>query len=170
MSCTVRDTDSGGTFAICGEHPGTDTARALIAELYAYLDPLYPAESQHGYDVEKLVEQGVEFFVLYEDGAAAGCGGVQLFGEPSGDGDSYGEIKRMYVRPGFRGRGYAKKMLEHLEGVAAARGYSKVRLEVGVSQPEALGLYERTGYYKIPPFGDYRDDPLSFFYEKTLDI
>ena len=51
-----------------------------------------------------------------------------------------------------------------------ARGYSKVRLEVGVSQPEALGLYERTGYYKIPPFGNYWDDPLSFFYEKTLDI
>lgn len=156
-------------FAICRERPSTETARELISELDAYLDPLYPSESQHGYDVEKLIEQGVEFFVLYEDGAAAGCGGVQLFGEPSGGGDSYGEIKRMYVRPGFRGRGYAKKMLERLEGVAAARGYRKVRLEVGVSQPEALGLYERTGYYKIPPFGDYWDDPLSLFYEKRLD-
>ena len=155
-------------FTIRREHPGTDAARLLIAELDAYLDPLYPAESQHGYDVEKLIAQGVEFFVLYEDGEPAGCGGVRLFGDPNGDEESYGEIKRMYVRPGFRGRGYAKKMLEHLEGVAAAKGYAKVRLEVGVSQPEALGLYERTGYYKIPPFGEYWDDPLSLFYEKGL--
>ena len=161
--------ESDRSFAIRREHPSTEAARALISELDAYLDPLYPAESQHGYDVEKLIEQSVEFFVLYEDGAAAGCGGVQLFGEPSGGGDSYGEIKRMYVRPGFRGRGYAKKMLEHLEGVTSAKGYSKVRLEVGISQPEALGLYERTGYYRIPAFGDYWDDPLSVFYEKTLD-
>ncbi len=156
-------------FTICREHPGTDTARALIAELDAYLDPLYPSESQHGYDVEKLVEQSVEFFVLYEEGKAAGCGGVQYFGGPSGGGDGYGEIKRMYVRPEFRGRGYAKKMLEHLEGVAADKGYRKVRLEVGILQPEALRLYERTGYHKIPPFGAYWDDPLSFFYEKTLN-
>ena len=155
-------------FAICREHPGTETARALIAELDAYLDPLYSAESQHGYDVEKLIAQGVKFFVLYEEGEPAACGGVQLYGEPSGADYSYGEIKRMYVRPGFRGRGYAKKMLEHLEGVAAAKGYAKVRLEVGVSQPEALGLYERTGYHKIPPFGEYWDDPLSLFYEKGL--
>ena len=155
-------------FTICREHPGTETARVLISELDAYLDPLYPVESQHGYDFEKLIEQGVEFFVLYENGAAAGCGGVQLFGAPSGGGDGYGEIKRMYVRPGFRGRGYAKKMLEHLEGVTSAKGYAKVRLEVGISQPEALGLYERTGYYRIPAFGDYWDDPLSLFYEKKL--
>ena len=156
-------------FAILRERPDTDTARSLIGELDAYLSPLYPAESQHGYDVAKLIEQGVEFFVLYEDGAPAGCGGVQLLGKPSDHEDGYGEIKRMYVRPAFRGRGYAKTMLGHLEGVAAAKGYSKVRLEVGVSQPEALGLYERTGYYRIPPFGDYWDDPLSWFYEKTLD-
>ena len=161
---------SDKSFIIRREHPGTDNSRTLISELDAYLDPLYPVESQHGYDVDKLLEQGVEFFVLYEDGTPAGCGGVQLFDEPSGPGDSYGEIKRMYVRPGFRGRGYAKRMLEHLEGVAAAKGYSKVRLEVGISQPEALGLYERTGYYKIPCFGDYWDDPLSLFYEKLLSV
>ena len=82
----------------------------------------------------------------------------------------YGEIKRMYVRPEFRGRRYAKQMLKHIEELATARGFSKVRLETGIPQPEAIGLYERNGYYKIPPFGDYWDDPLSFFYEKRLDL
>ena len=61
-----------------------------------------------------------------------------------------------------------RKMLKHLEELATAKGFSKVRLETGISQPEAIGLYERNGYYKIPPFGDYWDDPLSFFYEKNL--
>ena len=157
------------SFTIRKEHPGTKAARMLIGELDAYLDPLYPKESQHGYSIEKLVAQRVEFFVLYEDEAPAACGGVQFFGDSIQPGDeSYGEIKRMYVRPEFRGRGYAKQMLKHLEELATTRGFSKVRLETGISQPEAIGLYERNGYYKIPPFGDYWDDPLSFFYEKTL--
>ena len=156
------------SFTIRKEHPGTKAARMLIGELDAYLDPLYPKESQHGYSIEKLVAQRVEFFVLYEDEAPPACGGVQFFDDPKGADESYGEIKRMYVRPEFRGRGYAKQMLKHLEELATARGFSKVRLETGISQPEAIGFYERNAYYKIPPFGDYWDDPLSFFYEKTL--
>ena len=156
------------SFTIRKEHPSTKAARMLIGELDAYLDPLYPKESQHGYSIEKLMAQGVEFFVLYENETPAACGGVQFFGNPKGPDDGYGEIKRMYVCPEFRGRGYAKKILQHLEDLATVRGYSRVRLETGISQPEAIGLYERNGYYKIPPFGDYWDDPLSFFYEKTL--
>ena len=156
------------SFTIRKEHPETKAARTLIGELDSYLDPLYPKESQHGYSIEKLVAQRVEFFVLYEDEAPAACGGVQFFDDSTQTGESYGEIKRMYVRPEFRGRRYAKQMLKHLEELATARGFSKVRLETGISQPEAIGLYERNGYYKIPPFGDYWDDPLSFFYEKTL--
>ena len=140
----------------------------LIGELDAYLDPLYPKESQHGYSIEKLLAQEVAFFVLYEQEMPAACGGVQFFDDSNQPGEGYGEIKRMYVRPEFRGRGYAKQMLKHLEELATAKGFSKVRLETGISQPEAIGLYERNGYCKIPPFGDYCDDPLSFFYEKTL--
>ena len=161
--------ESNASFAIRKEDPRTEAARTLISELDAYLDPLYPKESQHGYSIEKMVAQRVEFFVLYEREVPTACGGVQFFCDPKGADESYGEIKRMYVRPEFRGRGYAKQILKHLEELATARGFSKVRLETGISQPEAIGLYERNGYYKIPPFGDYWDDPLSFFYEKGLD-
>ena len=156
------------SFTIRKEDPRTESARTLIGELDAYLDPLYPKESQHGYSIEELVAQRVEFFVLYGDEAPVACGGVQFFGDLERADEGYGEIKRMYVRPEFRGRGYAKKMLQHLEGLAASKGFSKVRLETGISQPEAIGLYERNGYYKIPPFGDYWEDPLSFFYENNL--
>jgi len=78
------------------------------------------------------------------------------------------EIKRMYVRPRFRGRGFAKLVLYHLSDYAWAQGVSLLRLETGIHQHEAIGLYERVGFQRIPPFGDYKVDPLSVFYEKSL--
>ena len=152
------------------EHPATESARTLIAELDAYLGPLYPQESQHGYSIEKLVQQQVDFFVLYHDGEPAGCGGVQIICDANDPMERYGELKRMYVRSRFRGLGLAKLLLRHLEVLALDRGATVMRLETGIYQPEAVGLYERTGYYRIPPFGDYpKDDPLSLCYEKRLD-
>ena len=161
----MKDADS---VAIRREHPATEAASGLIAELDAYLSPLYPQESQHGYSIEKLVQQQVDFFVLYRGGEPAGCGGVQFFDDPQEPGGAYGELKRMYVRGEFRGRGLARLLLEHLERLALDRGVTTMRLETGIYQPEALGLYEKSGYYRIPPFGDYRDDPVSLCYEKRL--
>ena len=147
---------------IARERPDTEAAQELIAELEAYLEPLYPSESRHGYSVEKLLREGVAFFVIRCDGVPAGCGGIQLFGA------DYGELKRMYVRPAFRGQGLAKRMLEHLADHARAHGVEILRLETGIYQGEAVGLYERMGFTLIPPFGAYRDDPLSRFYEKRV--
>jgi len=147
---------------ISRERPDSPDARSLIAELEAELVPLYPQASRHGYSVDKLIAQGVAFFVVRHDGAAAGCGGVQLHG------GEYGELKRMYLRPPYRGLGLAKQMLEHLAGHARSHGVMLLRLETGIHQHAAIGLYERMGFYVVPPFGDYRDDPLSRFYEKTL--
>src|SRR5512140_1240215 len=97
---------------IVQERPDSADARTLISELEAHLAPLYPAESRHGYSVEKLLREEVAFFVIRLDGSAAGCGGVKLYGT------EYGEVKRMYVRPQFRGQGLAKLILEHLAKVA----------------------------------------------------
>jgi len=74
----------------------------------------------------------------------------------------------MYVRPQFRGLGLAKLMLDHLETYARERGVGLLRLETGIYQNEAIGLYERMGFRSIPPFGGYREDPLSKFYEKQI--
>jgi putative acetyltransferase len=144
------------------ERPDTTDARALIDELEAYLTPMYPAESRHGYSVDKLLARDVAFFVVREDGVPAGCGGIELF-----DSD-YGEIKRMFVRPKFRGLGLAKLILQQLTDYAVGRGVKVVRLETGIHQHEAIGLYEQMGFRTIPPFGNYRIDPLSCFYEKRL--
>ena len=147
---------------VAAERPDTPEAMSLITELEATLEPLYPKESRHGLSIERLLAEAVPFFVLRSDGVAAGCGGVKLFGT------TYGEIKRMYVRPPFRGRGFAKLMLNHLSCYARTHDITLLRLETGIHQHEAIGLYERMGFRRIPPFGDYKDDPLSLFYEKLL--
>ncbi len=144
------------------ERPDSVDAVALITELEAYLDPLYPVESRHGFSVEKLIAEQVAFFVLRCDDMPAACGGIKLFGT------EYGEVKRMYVRPQFRGRSFGKLMLEHLAAYAQAHGVACMRLETGIYQTEAIGLYERMGFRRIPPFGSYFEDPLSLCYEKRL--
>jgi GNAT superfamily N-acetyltransferase len=150
------------TTVIVSERPDTADAQMLIAELETYLAPLYPAISRHGYSVEKLIQQGVAFFVARQDGVPAGCGGVQFYGT------EYGEVKRMFVRPQFRGLGLAKLILEHLEQYTREHHIHLLRLETGVHQTEAIGLYERVGFQCIPPFGEYVDDLLSKFFEKEI--
>lgn len=147
---------------IARERPDTPDAVGLILELEAFLEPLYPAESRHGFSIERLLAEDVAFFVLHADGAPACCGGIHLVrGE-------YAEIKRMYVRPEFRGLGFAKSMLDYLADYARTHNVALLRLETGIHQKEAIGLYEGYGFCRIPPFGPYTDDPLSLCYEKTL--
>src|SRR5205809_954411 len=130
---------------ITREHPHSPDAQALIAELDFVLAPLYPTESRHGFSVDKLIAQNVAFFVIRQDGTPAGCGGIQFFGK------EYGEIKRMYVRPQFRGLGLVKLMLKHLEVYARGQGVPVLRLETGIHQREAIALYEQFGFRQIPP-------------------
>jgi putative acetyltransferase len=144
------------------ERPDSPDATQLIAELEGVLAPLYPQESRHGYSIEKLLRQGVAFFVTRVDGTPAGCGGIQLFGA------EYGELKRMYVRQQFRGQGLGQLMLEHLAEFGRQKRVPLLRLETGIHQVEAIRLYERFGFQRIGPFGEYRDDPLSVYFEKHL--
>ena len=147
---------------ITREGPDTADARALIEELDAHLAPQYPSASRHGYSVEKLLAEGVAFFVVRVDGTPAGCGGVHL------EGTTYGELKRMYVRPAFRGLGLGALLIDHLAAYARERGIRLLRLETGIYQTAAIRLYERMGFRRIAPFGAYRPDPLSLCYEKRI--
>jgi putative acetyltransferase len=147
---------------ITRERPDNADAVVLIAELEAHLDPFYPSKSRHGYSVEKLIALGVAFFVLRENETPAGCGGIQLFGK------EYGELKRMYVSPQFRGLGFGKLLLDHLAEYARMQDVGLLRLETGIHQAAAIRLYEGMGFQRIGPFGDYAEDPLSLFYEKRI--
>src|SRR5262252_7891211 len=84
-------------------------------------------------------------------------------------GTEYGEIKRMWVRPQFRGLGFGKLMLDHLADYAKRHGVGILRLETGIHQHAAIRLYEREGFKRIPPFGSYRIDPVSLCYERCIE-
>jgi GNAT superfamily N-acetyltransferase len=143
--------------------PDSPDAMQLISELDAHLNAIpYPPESRHALSIEKLLREGVAFFVARYAGEPAGCGGVKLFGT------EYGEVKRMYVRPAHRGLGLGKAILDRLAEHARERQVSVLRLETGIYQTEAIGLYERYGFRRRLPFGEYVDDPLSVYMEKSL--
>jgi len=142
------------------ENPDQPDVIQLIDDLDAYQKPLYPPESHYGIDIAALSAANVLFAVARdENGAAVGCGAIVM--EPG-----YGELKRMYVRPENRGQGVAAKVLAFLEGEAMAKGCAMFRLETGVSQPEALSFYARSGYARRERFGRYPEDPLSVFMQK----
>ena len=151
------------TASIARERPDSPDARALIAELDAELEVLYARENRHGFSVEQLIADGVAFFVARDDGTPVACGGVKIY---SGD---YGEIKRMFVRPGFRGRGLSRLMLEHLVKHVRDEGLAVVRLETGIHQAAAIRLYESSGFARRAAFGEYVDDAVSLFYERGVD-
>ncbi|MFO1329980.1 MAG: GNAT family N-acetyltransferase [Rubrivivax sp.] len=144
------------------ETPDQPEVLALIDELDAYQKPLYPPESHHGIDIAALLRPEVVFAVARNaQGLAVGIGALVL------DGDGSGELKRMYLQPSWRGGGRAQALLAFLQDAGRARGCRVFRLETGIHQHEALAFYQRAGYARRGPFGDYQPDPLSVFMEKT---
>ena len=105
------------------------------------------------------------FAVGYLDGEAVATGAWRALTDLE-PGDA--EIKRMYVRGPVRGRGLAREMLHFLERTAAEHGRTRMVLETGDRQPEAVALYKSEGYTSIPGFGYYRDHPASISMGKKL--
>lgn len=136
--------------------------RPLLEQSWALSDSLYPAESNHHLDETALDAPEIAFFVAREEAVILGCGALKHANA------TYGEVKSLFVDPAARGRGIARALLAAIEGEARAQGLALLRLETGIRQPEAIGLYEATGFRPIGPFGAYAPDPLSLFMEKTL--
>ncbi len=100
--------------------------------------------------------------VAYIDQEPVGCGAIKKFDLTSV------EIKRMYVMPQQRGKGVAGKILSELEKWSKELGYMKGVLETGLKQPEAIGLYKKSGYVLIPNYGQYENVATSVCFEKKF--
>lgn len=101
------------------------------------------------------------FLVLWVDGIPVAMGGIRAH-------DDDAEIKRMYVPDSQRGKGYARVMLAALEDAARSTGYARIILETGTEQPEAIALYQSSGYTAISGFGYYKDSPHNRCFAKLL--
>jgi putative acetyltransferase len=134
---------------------------SLVAELDADLWKRYPS-TQGGYSAGNAIAAGASVVICLEAGAALGCGCFRELGDGSV------ELKRMYVKPESRGRGIASSVLRELESWAAEKGALRMVLETGLGQPEAIGLYEKSGYARIENYGDYAGNAESVCMAKSL--
>ena len=144
------------------EGPRQAEVRRIIAESGAYLQALYPSESNHLVDVDALAAPDAVFLVARRNGELLGSIAFRIIAP------GHAEIKRMFVRAEARGIGVGRRLLEALEDAARQRSIDRISLETGTKQPEAIGLYRASGYQDCPPFGTYSHDPLSLFMTKRL--
>jgi len=150
------------TIAVDQVRPDAAEAVALITELDAELLRRYPGHDVYGLSPRDVDDPRTAFLVARMGAEVAGCGALRDRGAGEG------EVKRMFVRPAFRGRGIARHLLRAIEAEARHRGLTILRLETGARQPEAIGLYESAGYRPCDPFGDYDVSALSRFFVKDL--
>ena len=101
------------------------------------------------------------FVIAVLNDTPAACGGVCCDG-------TVAEVHRMYTRPALRGRGCGRAVLVELERVAAAVGCAEIRLETGDRQPEAVALYERCGYRRVPAYGPFVGNPHSICFARQV--
>ena len=152
----------GGNVTVAAEPAGSPDALAICAELDADLRQRYPGSPTNGLTTRDLDDPATVFLVARLQDAVVGCGALRRL-EPW-----LGEVKRMFIRPEFRGRGAGRRILAALEAAAREAGMRTLRLETGERQPEAIRLYESAGYRPIARYGPFVDDPLSRCFEKHL--
>jgi putative acetyltransferase len=144
------------------EDPRQPDVMALVGELDCMFAELYPAESNHLLDIETLAKPDIRFFVVRREGEALACGALRIK-------ENYAEVKRVYVRPKARGLKLGHLIMQRLEEEARRASLAVVKLETGIHQPEALGLFAAAGFTRCGSFGDYpKDDPNSVFMEKRI--
>ena len=144
--------------------PESPEVQALIVASDAYYVNLYPAESNHLENSDDLKKANVLFVGCRIDGELVASGAAKIMQ----DDGTYAEIKRVFVLDEHRGKGLSNRIMRFLETELLNRGVDLFRLETGIRQPAALGLYRKRGYVERGPYGAYGSDPLSVFMEKQV--
>ncbi|CAI0752527.1 GNAT family N-acetyltransferase [Serratia quinivorans] len=135
----------------------------LIDELDAFQSELYPAESNHCLNLSTVSDEQLRCVIARdENGTPAGCGAL-LF-----QAVGLAEIKRVYIRPEFRGQKLGEQIVSVIESIASVNSCHILRLETGIHQQPAIALYRRCGYEICDAFPPYVADPLSVFMCKEI--
>ena len=153
---------SGVSFTLDRVRYDADEAQQLIRELQSEYTERYGGPDETPVDPDEFDAPGGAFFVAHRDGELVGCAGMRRHSATEV------EVKRMFIRRPFRGRGWSRTLLSLVETEARDLGFARILMETGDAQPEAMSLYETSGYEPIPGFGHYRDSPLNRCYAKTL--
>lgn len=143
----------------------------LVAAVQAEYVARYGGRDQTPLAAAELSPPGGVFLLGRAAGRPVAMGGWRTLGEPRAcglPGERPAELKRMYVAPDARGRGYARRVLLDLERTARHAGRDWMVLETGLAQPEAIALYRSAGYTDVPAFGYYCASDLSVHLGRRL--
>lgn len=139
------------------DHPD---AVALTAEAQRYYRGIYGGEDTNPMDADEFSPPAGGFLVGYLEAHPVTMGGWRLHLDHSPEpGSRSAELRRMFTRTAFRGRGYARDLLLALEDAAHGAGADLMILETGAVQTEAMAFYARQGYRPVPAFGHWADSP-----------
>jgi GNAT superfamily N-acetyltransferase len=133
----------------------------FVKELDAYLK-ITDGDEHEFYNQFNGLDNISHCVVAYVDGKPAGCVAIKEFDENAM------EIKRMYLRPEYRGKSIAEQIITELESWALELGYQKTVLETGERQVEAVRFYHKMGYELTPNYGQYIGMGNSSCFEKQL--
>ena len=149
---------------IRGESIDSRVALELIGALNTELSQRYPEPGATHFRLnrDEVAPGRGAFVVAYWEGEPIGCGALRRLDAHTA------ELKRMFVSPPHRGRRVGRALLATLEAEARVLGVARLVLETGIRQPEAIALYERAGFRRIPAFGEYVESPLSVCMAKEL--
>lgn len=143
----------------------TDSGNKDFIHLVALLDALLAVMDgrEHGfYNQYNKIDKIQHVVVLYHDELPVACGAIKQYNSETM------EVKRMFTRDEYRGKGFASMVLNELENWAQELGYPKCILETGRRLPDAVRLYEKRGYQLIPNYGQYIEMENSICFEKKL--
>jgi GNAT superfamily N-acetyltransferase len=148
-------------------HPDAQLLVEAVQEEYV---ARYGSRDESPIDPRDFEDPLGRFFVGYLDGVPVATGAWRRSHVKALGAEVTAEVKRMYVVPAAQRRGLARQMLAHLEATAAAAGIEALVLETGIAQPEAIALYESSGYVPVPGFGYYCGSDLSRCFGRVLEL
>lgn len=148
------------------DHPD---AQRLVEEVQQEYIVRYGGPDEAPVDVHEFDAPHGLYLLGYVEDRPVASGAWRRSGVAALGATSTAEIKRMYVVPDARGQGHARRLLAELERTARAAGIDALVLETGLGQPEAIGLYESSGYVLIEGFGHYCGSELSRCFGKRLE-
>ena len=149
---------------IAFDHPDADRLRLAQRR---ELDSRYGRDDHEPGTPPSAADVPIFLVARDADGVAVACGGLRPLPDTT-LGPGTVEVKRMYAAPAARGTGVSTALLRALETAAMDFGASRIVLETGTLQPDAIRFYEREGYESIPLFGAYASSTVSVCYGRSL--
>ena len=138
--------------------------RTLLAEHLDNMRRLSAPESVHALDLRALLKPEITFWTVWSGSELLGCGALKEMTS------THGEVKSMRTASAHRRKGVGRAMLQHIIAEARRRCYARLSLETGSTEQFAAAnrLYEKNGFERSGPFGDYPDTPWTHFYTRAI--